>query len=81
MVDSAKINFSFDDDGKAARLFARLQDPEPALRDFGEYKRRRIVLLMKPLPSGRASEPSSSHCVCGTSVHSRPSPSTSKPIA
>lgn len=46
----ADLSFNLDLDGargaKIRRAFALLSNPEPALRDFGEAKRRRIVLGM-----------------------------------
>lgn len=50
MAESVNIPFEFGEEHR--RLFARLENPEPALRDFGEYKRRRTLLSMKRLPAG-----------------------------
>lgn len=36
------------------RLFTGAKDPTPVMQDFGEYKRRKIILLMPSKPKGEA---------------------------
>jgi hypothetical protein len=45
MSDAVVMTFETDD-GAMRALFARVGNPEPVLRDVGEYKRRQIVLSM-----------------------------------
>ena len=58
-VSDVSIKLDLDSAGgeNIRRAFARLADPSEVLADFGEYKRRRIVLSMPRMPRLQRSSP------------------------
>lgn len=57
MADTIQFQISDGAGAKVASLLARIQNPEPALRDFGAYKQRQIVRSMPRMPRAQRSTP------------------------